>query len=64
MVYNDGTDSQHKREASPDGLEPKSIQQIREETEKKQRVTQQEIDDRLCNLEAEKEFDQHIEQLE
>lgn len=64
MVNNERTDLQHKREACPDELEPKSIQQIREETEKKHRITQQEIDDRLRNLEAEKEIDQHIEQLD
>lgn len=62
MVQNPESQLEHKQEACPEGLQPKSLQEIREETENKLGTTNQEIDDRLCNLKAKEERDQHIEE--
>ena len=62
MVHNAETQLQQKQEACPEGLQPKSLQKIREETENKVGTTNQDIDDRLCNAKAEKEIDQQIEE--
>lgn len=56
MIQNTKTQLQHKQEACPEGLQPKSIQEIREETENKLGTTNQEIDARLCNLKASQEI--------
>ncbi len=62
MIKNKGKQLEYKRQACPKGLQPKSIQQIREEAEKKLGTTNQEIDGRLCNLRASQELDKQIEQ--
>jgi hypothetical protein len=62
MIKNQENQLQHKQQACPEGLQPKSIQQIREEAEKKLGTTNQEIDGRLCNLRASEELDKQVEQ--
>ena len=62
MIKNEENQLQHKQEACPEGLQPKSIQQIREEAEKKLGTTNQEIEERLCNLRANQELDKQVEQ--
>jgi len=53
---------QHKRKATPQGLFTKSVDQVREETERKLGTSNQEIEDQLYNLKAAKEIDKLIEQ--
>ncbi|HEY9610308.1 hypothetical protein [Allocoleopsis sp.] len=62
MIKNEENQLEYKRQACPEGFQPKSIQQIREEAEKKVGTTNQEIDGRLCNLRASQELDKQIEQ--
>jgi hypothetical protein len=61
MIKNEKNQLEYKRQACPEGLQPKSIQQIREEAEKKLGTTNQEIDERLCNLRASQELAKQIE---
>ncbi|MEW6497468.1 MAG: hypothetical protein AB1589_33945 [Cyanobacteriota bacterium] len=62
MIQNTEIQLQHKQEACPEGLQPKPIQEIREETENELGTTNQEIDARFCNLKASKEIDKYIEE--
>jgi len=62
MLKNKQNQLQRKQKACPKGLHPKSIQQIREEVEKKLGRTNQEIDGRLCNLRASQELKKQVEQ--
>lgn len=62
MSKNQENQLQHKQQACPEGLQPKSIQQIREEIEKKLGTTNQEIEERLCNLRASQGLDTQVKQ--
>ncbi len=62
-ISNKKENLQHKRKATPKGLYTKSIDQVREETERKLGTSNQEIEDQLDNLKAIKEIENLIEQV-